>query len=490
MGFLGVPSNERRKAFFTFLALFTLLSSYYLIKPLREALYFREFGADFLPIFHLLVIGSSFLLTHAFHQVLSHIDRTRVLRVTFPAVAVIHLVFGAFLNQPSKLVIILFCLWASVYFLLCLSLLWGVTNQRFSAQGGRKSYAFIWMGAILGALVGSRISLHIFEQGAFGPNLLFSTLTLLLAYFFLEMARPISAKEQSRPGIEAARVSRGKLGDLFSNRYLLTIAILVFSLTFCRSVFDYTTNAKIERELTREVIIAEYFKEDQMGISERGDTLVNVVLSIKHAGGEGRQKMLDKSLSLLPPSWSENPMAEFTRFQDRLQQRTGIFFGEVYLYQNILGLVLLLILKGGLIQALGLPILLLVVPVLYFFSSLALFFPIHLDTVQFLKILTGGFDYSWNNTGKELLFVPLDFEANLRFKPVIEGPVFRMGGALAAFSKMGLDSLIQISSKASGALIALSLVLILFWMKSAHRVAKRCQELEAEPTPTAEFNPA
>jgi len=482
MGFLGVPEGERRKAFFSFLALFTLLVSYYLIKPLREALYFREFGADFLPIFHLLVIAASILLTHLFHQVLSHIEKTKVLRVTYPAVAIVHLIFGAFLHQPSKTSIILFCLWASVYFLLCLSLLWGVTNQRFSAEGGRRCYAFIWMGAILGALVGSKISLILFKKGAFGPNLLFSTLTLVIAYFFLQMAKPHPGEERKGLPLQNLGPSRGRMSDLFSNRYLLSVAILIFSLTFCRSVFDYTTNAMVERELTREVLSEVYWSDFSGGDFEQDLEFVNAVLSIKHGAEEQRLNRLHETLSDLPQSWAENPMEEFVRYQDHLQQKTGIFFGEVYLYQNVLGVILLLILKGGLIKALGLPVLLLVLPVLYLFSSLALFFQIELDTVQFLKILTGGVDYSWNNTGKELLYVPLDFEANLRFKPVIEGPVFRMGGALAAFSKMGLDALIQIASRASATLVGLSLVLIFFWMRCAHRVGERCEKLECSET--------
>lgn len=473
---LGFQKSDKAKVLFTFLALFSLMVSYYLVKPLREALYFREFGADFLPIFHLTVIVASILLTQAFHQLLGRVEKTKVLHITYPSIAFVHLSFLVFLVNPSKVIVMAFCLWSSVYFLLCLALLWGITNQRFSSDSGRKSYSFIWLGAILGAVIGSKVSIFLSKQGIYAPNLLFSAMILILAYWFLHMACPTGLPVVSGPVESDNSSSKGVMKDLFRNPYLLGVTVLILSLTFCRSVFDYTTNGMVERELSRKVLQGQFNPEIDHAKSENIDSLLEIVLKVKREGVQSRNKFLNDALGDLPKPWKSNPMEGFKGFQDSLQQKTAIFFGEVYFYQNCLGVLLLIILKGGLIRFLGLPLVLMVLPILYLISSFTLIFNTDINLVQFLKVLTGAVDYSWNNTGKELLYIPLDFEANLRFKPMIEGPIFRLGGAIAAFSKMGLDQIFQ-AAKASNCLLLISILLILAWMKSARFIGRRCEEL-------------
>lgn len=53
----GAQGPEIKKTVYSFWALFFLLFSYYLIKPLRTSQFLKEFSPDILPLFFLIIAG-------------------------------------------------------------------------------------------------------------------------------------------------------------------------------------------------------------------------------------------------------------------------------------------------------------------------------------------------------------------------------------------------------------------------------------------------
>ena len=149
----GADKELNKQVLLTFFSLFCLLSSYYLIKPLRKGFYFSEFSAELLPYFHLGVIILIVITTAVVVKLFQPSNSTNSTKNFLLLVTFINLVLGLTLLSPNKINVACFCLWSSIYFPLSLALFWGGVNQNFDTKSSKSSYAFIWIGAILGALL-------------------------------------------------------------------------------------------------------------------------------------------------------------------------------------------------------------------------------------------------------------------------------------------------------------------------------------------------
>jgi ATP/ADP translocase len=478
----GAKAREQAAVVLTFLALFSLMFSYYLIKPLREALYFREFTTDFLPIFHLSVIASSIVLTQGFNYFFDRLDKKLLLQRTFYAVIVVHLSFNLFLSFSVKSVVFLFCLWASIYFLLCLALLWGVTNSRFTSSQSKRTYAFIWLGATFGALAGSGVAYSLFKFGYWQLNLSASCLFLLISLSLLRAAgrkmpdslpqkKPVLANVETSTNLSGNETGfMRKILELARNPYLASIAILVASVTFSRSILNYATNEVVETSLASTAFEVNFAD----GVGDQTPEFKQFVLSLKTTSYAERKTRVDEYLKATTTSMqSEEFLESYEVYTLGLQDQTGTFFAQIYYYQNILGVFLLLVCKGTLVRVMGMRGLILLLPLIYLLFTSFLFFPIEVLFVQGFKILAGSVDYSLNNTAKELLYVPLDLEANLRFKPMIEGPIFKIGSACAALTKLAIDhtGALILGFGSYEILLVFVLAVVCFWIYRANVLA-------------------
>ena len=286
----------------------------------------------------------------------------------------------------------------------------------------------------------------------------------------------------------------GKILELTRNPYLASIAILVASLTFSRSILDYATNAVVETSLARESFDRVFVEEGGVRIQEaevssqevnegrlrplgRTDSnpdLRDFVLGLKKSSYGERKLLVTEYLKTSGLSVdTEEFLGAYEQYSLGLQDRTGTFFAQIYYYQNILGIFLLLVCKGALVRLLGIRGLILFLPFIYLIFTAVLFFPVEVLLIQGFKILAGSVDYSLNNTAKELLYVPLDLEANLRFKPIIEGPIFKIGSACAALTKLALDSsgILLLGFGSTEILLVLVILVVCFWAWRANRLS-------------------
>ena len=183
----GAYPLERRRVLACFWSLFCLLTSYYLLKPLRNSQFLKEFPPEALPLFYLLVSALSFTATKAFSYLYERLDNSRLLTATFAIICMCKLFFMGGLLIGGKAISGLFFLWGSTYFLLALAAVWGCINELFRAEQGERCFGFIASGATLGCIAGSELASHLALRGSLA--LLISAVFMLASLFFILMAR-------------------------------------------------------------------------------------------------------------------------------------------------------------------------------------------------------------------------------------------------------------------------------------------------------------
>ncbi len=179
---INVKSEEWVGAILSFLYYFSILSAYYVIRPLRDQLAV-EVGSEQLPWFFTAIFVATLVLTPLFAWGVSRWPR----RVIMPFVNIIFivclLVFIILFNDQSLLSTrslgILFFVWVSVFNLFVVSVFWSFMSDIWSDAQARRLYPIIALGGTAGAIMGPTITSNLVE--VIGSAYLLGVSALLLS---------------------------------------------------------------------------------------------------------------------------------------------------------------------------------------------------------------------------------------------------------------------------------------------------------------------
>ncbi|PCJ17708.1 MAG: hypothetical protein COB02_12890 [Candidatus Cloacimonadota bacterium] len=483
--------KEHTKVILSFLALFFLLCSYYIIKPFRAGVFYKNFDYQTAPYLQLSCIIGSLLLTKVFTSFYKKLSSIKLVGASYFIISLIHVSFYFLLTISSKKIAFIFCLWASIYFLLALAILWGNTNQIFSSKQAKIYYGFVLFGALSGSTCGSILSGYIIKLGYLDYSLLFSSALLLISLIFIYFADhynidkitdSVSLDKQKKEE-EKEKNQRGFFSDfqeLFKKNYLLCIAIMVFCLTFSKTAFEYQTLPIIDLEISKQVFLI-HFQDLNNKINKKQKlkqkfnlTALEFIRSLKKLGEFQKLETID--LFKKTHNLSYDIQSSYKSYLKGFQTQISLWHNQTQNYQNIFALVLLLFGSSFILQKLGVSIAISLLPVCFFILLILTNFEISLFAIQICKVVAGALDFSINNASKELLFVSANSEANLRFKPFIEGPIFRLGNACSAIAFIFLGKINGINSQAI--FLSLALIIVSIWFLKARDVAKQYNQLE------------
>lgn len=485
--------QEHIKVILSFFGLFFLLCSYYVIKPFRQGIFYKEFTYQTAPYLQLSCIVGSLFLTRLFTSFYKKLSSVNLVIASYLVMALVHVVFFFLLGVSSKPIAFIFCLWSSIYFLLALAILWGNTNQIFSSKQAKIYYGFVLFGALSGSTCGSLFSSYIIEAGYLDYSLIFSALLMLVSIVFIYFADhfnvdiiEVSAQDAKKQK-EEQKVSGGFVTDfkaLFKKHYLLCIAVMVFSLTFSKTAFEYRTLPIIDLEISKKVFPSNFLSLNQtLNTIQGSDDKVNASL----LGLIQTFKKLDDSQRLTKikdfsqiHKLSHSPKEILTLYhvyQKSYQKEISSWYNQTQNYQNILAIIILLFGSSFILRRLGVGVAICLLPFSFFVLLIITNFDVGLLTVQICKVFVGALDFSINNASKELLFVCASSEANLRFKPFIEGPIFRLGNACSALIFICLVNLIGVNSQI--VFLIFALIVVSFWFVKARDVARQYNQLDS-----------
>lgn len=211
------------------LAFFSLLSSYYIIRPVRDQLG-GAVGSAQLPLFYMATFVAMLALTPVFGMLVARFPRRRLLGWSYSFFIACLLAFiPAFLAQDrigARTLGVAFYIWGSVFNLFVVSLFWSFMADVFDSRRAREVFSLIALGGMAGAIFGPLITSALVGLIGVAPLLLVSAAMLgFTLWLLLRIAVRRSAVERNEQPIGGSLWAG--MRELWSRPFLRRMAILM-----------------------------------------------------------------------------------------------------------------------------------------------------------------------------------------------------------------------------------------------------------------------
>ena len=404
---------EIRAVLVSFSLVFLLMASYYILRPLRDAMASDWSDAEVSWLWTMTFFFSLAAVTF-YTAVISRI-RFRYLVITvysFFALSFFLFYFTAFAVGRPVLLDKAFYVWISVFSLFHVLVFWSLMTDIYNAPQARRLFAFIGAGASVGAISGPSLALLLVSRIGVEQMLLLASLMLLLTI-------PLTLWLQSL-----------KIGELHHH--------------------------------AEPVTESEYIGGNLM----QG---FNALLKSPYLLGIGLFILLYTSISSFIYFELKNLLADYDR-----ESRTQIW-ASMDLIVNLLTVVVAVFATGRIATRFGLTLTLASVPVIIGAGLVALAMAPLVGVVVGIQIVRRAGNYAITRPAREMLFSLVERDTRFKVKPVIDIVVYRGGDMLNAWAFTALTQGFGLSLAAVagvGALIAaLWAVTAYFLGRSYHRIA-------------------
>lgn len=373
----NVEGHEIKAVVGSFLFVIVLMSAYYILRPVRDAMASDWTDAEVSWLWTLNFFISTAVV--ALYGVL--VSRFR-LRLLVPSIyALFALTFLSFYALASTmadrtLVDKSFYVWVSVFSLFHISVFWSFMSDLFSKEQAGRLFGIIAAGASVGGLIGPSIP-SFFSASLGTDNLMLLASAMLLVpipiIFYLQSLKSSDLHNESL----AAQTPQIKIGGnpfagfklFFSNPYLLAIGLFIFLYTGISSFV--------------------YFE------------LKNLLSDLSRA------------------------------------ERTAVW-AQMDLAVNVLSIAVGLFATGRIIGKFGMPVTIALIPVLICAGLIIVAISPFLGAVVALQVIRRAGNYAVTRPAREVLFTRVDREARFKAKPVIDIVAYRGGDMLMAWLFTGL----------------------------------------------------
>jgi ATP:ADP antiporter, AAA family len=406
--FTDVRPGEAGTALLLTLNIFLLLTAYYVIKPLREALILSDEGAE---VKSYAAAGQAILLlglVPAYGLLADRLPRRGLLNAV-TAFFVLCLIGFYVLTKANVSVGVIFFLWVGIFSLMIVSQFWSFANDLYTKEQGERLFVIVAFGMSLGAAIGSLLASQIIPLLGVPQALLVAAGLLIVA---AAVSNVVDARERARhethlpahlttaeipaatgeyqihameethkltvslPGT-GSMSRRGTFRLVFGSRYLLLVALLTLIVNWVNTTGEYI--------LGRTVAAA-------------AETAVS--------------------------SGASNGLA--------VPEYIGRFYSEFFLIVNVVGLLLQLFVVSRVLKYFGVKVAVLVLPLIALTGYAVLAFTPVLALVRTVKIAENAADYSIQNTVRNVLFLPTSRDEKYKAKQAIDSFFWRAGDVMSA----------------------------------------------------------
>ncbi|MES3629228.1 MAG: Npt1/Npt2 family nucleotide transporter [Longimonas sp.] len=347
---------------------FVLLVTYYLLKPVRDSMFLVELGAEQLPIVFIMVaiVVAPVVRIHGYAA--RRLSTGALIGLVTLILAASLVALWAALESRSQWLFYLLYIWVSIYGALTASQFWLFANDLFTAAQGRRLFAVLNTGAMLGAFAGGEVAhLLVDVLGMRTQDLLLVTAGVLAGSLFVvwgalreadrsTVPLPPTSRDAIESPDDAGGASAGFLSMLGTVRrsWLLTFIVGIIALEMLTHTFvDYQFKA----------LTAEAFPEE----------------------------------------------SDLTSF-------LATFYGRV----SLIALALQIFVVPRLLSRYGIGSALLMMPIALFAGSVFLLIVPGLWAVVFLRGADLSIEHSANKVGRELLFLPVPMKVKEKVKVFID----------------------------------------------------------------------
>jgi AAA family ATP:ADP antiporter len=372
-----IEANEIRATVSSFLFVVVLMSAYYILRPVRDAMASDWTDAEVSWLWTLNFFISTAVVA-LYGVAVSRIRFSLLVPTMYGIFALTFAIFylSASASVDRTLVDKSFYVWVSVFSLFHISVFWSFMSDLFSKEQAGRLFSIIAAGASVGGLIGPSIP-SFFSDSLGTDNLMLIASVMLLIpipiIFYLQSLKSTDLHNEALNTNNAAAAIGGNpfagFKMFFTNPYLLAIGLFIFLYT---------------------------------GISSF------VYFELK------------------------NLLAELTR-----AERTAVW-AQMDLAVNVLSIATGLFATGRIVSKFGMPVTIALVPVLICIGLLVIAVSPLLGVVIGLQIARRAGNYAVTRPAREMLFTRVDRETRFKAKPVIDIVAYRGGDTLMAWLFTGL----------------------------------------------------
>src|ERR1700753_3274667 len=202
---IDVRPGEVPAMAWAWLYIFSLLSSYYIMRPIRDQMGVAGGVKNLQWLFRGPLLGM-LVLTLPFSWLVKTFPREKFIAISYRFFAANILLFALALYAatPEQTISVgrIFFIWTSVFNLFVVSIFWQMIVDVFTSEQGKRLFGFIAAGATLGAISGSIFTVSTVEHMAPGYLMVGAALMLEVAVFCVRRLSGLSAALSERPQIE------------------------------------------------------------------------------------------------------------------------------------------------------------------------------------------------------------------------------------------------------------------------------------------------
>ncbi len=246
-----VKSGEVRALLWSFAYFFFLLSTYYLLLPLRDAMGI-EGGTRDLPWLFAATLGATLITAPLQAAVAARLPRTKFVPVIYLFLVANMLVFWLLMRAEVAPIMVAraFFVWITVFSVFTVSVFWSFQADLYSSEQSKRLFGFIGAGGSIGSILGPMITKYLVQPIGVANLLLIAAGLLCAAVVCANRLESAAVEAQaSTPDFQAASANRQKavgggmfdgFSLLFKSSYLGGIGLWVFILSFAGTMLYFT----------------------------------------------------------------------------------------------------------------------------------------------------------------------------------------------------------------------------------------------------------
>ena len=372
-----VKEKEVKAVIFSFLFVVVLMSAYYILRPVRDAMASDWTDAEVSWLWTLNFFISTAIV--ALYGVMVSKFRFRLLVPTMYGIfAISFIIFYALGSVFEDRTVIdkSFYVWVSVFSLFHISVFWTFMSELFSKEQSGRLFGIIAVGASVGGLIGPSITAFFSVSLGTDNLMLIASMMLFIPIPIIFYLQSLKAKELNNEALDIP-ISNQSIGGnplagfkiFFSNPYLLSIGLFIFLYT---------------------------------GISSF------VYFELK------------------------NLLSDFSR------PERSVIWAQMDLAVNILAISTGLFATSRIVTKFGMPVTIAMVPIMICIGLLVLAISPLLGVVVVLQVIRRAGNYAVTRPAREMLFTLVNQETRFKAKPVIDIVSYRGGDMLTAWLFTGL----------------------------------------------------
>ncbi len=440
---------------------FLLLTAYYLIKPVREALILQQGGAEAKSYMYGVMAVLLFFLVQGYAKLVSRYERTRL--ITLVTAIFIACLFAFWILSRTGVPYLgyAFFVWVGIFNVMVVAQFWSYANDVYSNEAGKRLFPLVGFGGMFGAYVGSDIAKRLLELFGVFEMLLIAAALLGLC---IVMTNLISLKVWGRRQIRVQQSTledwlaerkekkeREKLafGLLREHKYLGYIALVVLTLNLVNTTGEYILGR----------LVVDHGKEQvETAVSEATAAGASLTFGGRDLGDPASDKARDAFV----------------------QSTIGNFYAGFYRWMNLLGMFLQLFVVSRLIKLGGIRAGLFWLPVIALGTyGLILFLPV-LQFVRIGKIAENASDYSINKTTIQMLFLPTSRDVKYKAKQATDSFFHRVGDVGHAIIVFVGSAVLSLGTRGFA---LINVAFILGWFFLVRGIVREHREIEAGHRP-------